>query len=41
MNLKVNTVPLLIGKTGHKKWKTIAFKTYTLRPNYGTTFNLT
>ena len=41
MNGKVTTVPLLIGRTGLKKWKTIAFKTYTSPPNYGTTSNLT
>ena len=41
MNGKVTTVPLLIGRIGPKKWKTIAYKTLTLPPNYGNTSSLT
>ena len=41
MNIKVTTVPLLIGRTGHKKWRIIAYKTLTLPPNYGIISSLT
>tara|TARA_R100001463_G_scaffold85302_1_gene140216 strand:- start:704 stop:844 length:141 start_codon:yes stop_codon:yes gene_type:complete len=38
VNLKVRSVPTLIGKIGHQKWKIIAEQMSALPTNYGTIF---